>query len=227
MRQVPNYGDERQLAWCVYCAGRTETRDHVPSKVLLDEPYPPNLPVVPACESCNAGFSLDEEYLACLVDCVRVGSVDVRAGHREKIRRILDRKPALVSMLARARDEANGRIAFAVETDRIRNVVLKLARGHAAYELNEPHVEEPLGLSFVPFELMDPEVRMTFESPPRPLIWPEVGSRAMQRLAVSFPAGSDWIVAQPGRYRYLAAAGESVVVRLVLSEYLACEVVWS
>jgi hypothetical protein len=25
---------------CIYCGGETETREHVQSKVLLDEPYP-------------------------------------------------------------------------------------------------------------------------------------------------------------------------------------------
>lgn len=49
MHQLRNYGDERQLSACVFCRRETETRDHVPSRVLLDEPYPENLPVVPAC----------------------------------------------------------------------------------------------------------------------------------------------------------------------------------
>jgi hypothetical protein len=49
----------------------------------------------------------------------------------------------------------------------------------------------------------------------------------MQRMLI---AGSDvfngWIVVQPGRYRYLAYVDSAVTVRMVLSEYLACEVVW-
>jgi hypothetical protein len=60
-------------------------------------------------------------------------------------------------------------------------------------------------------------------------IWPEVGSRAMQRLVVSQPAGlvmMDWITVQEGQYRYLAIASSSAVVHMVIGEYLACEVVW-
>src|SRR5579883_1837339 len=72
MEQIPNFGDIRQLAWCVYCGGGTETRDHVPSKVLLDDPLPKNLAVVPACLSCNTGLSGDE-YFACLIECVLAG----------------------------------------------------------------------------------------------------------------------------------------------------------
>ena len=41
--------DERLTGKCVYCGAQPETRDHVPSKVLLDEPYAAQLPVVGAC----------------------------------------------------------------------------------------------------------------------------------------------------------------------------------
>jgi len=45
MRQLHSFADDRLLAGCVYRSGSTETRDHVPSRVLLDEPYQENLPV--------------------------------------------------------------------------------------------------------------------------------------------------------------------------------------
>ena len=35
-----------------------------------------------------------------------------------------------------------------------------------------------------------------------------------------------WIVVQPERYRFLASPGLPVLVRIVIGEYLACEVVW-
>jgi hypothetical protein len=34
--------DERLTGRCVYCGGRPNTRDHCPSKVLLDEAFPAN-----------------------------------------------------------------------------------------------------------------------------------------------------------------------------------------
>ena len=37
----------------------------------------------------------------------------------------------------------------------------------------------------------------------------------------------EWVEVQPGRYSYLAFDGDGgITVRIVLSEYLACEVVW-
>lgn len=227
MQQLRNYGDERQWAQCVYCWGPTQTRDHAPSKVLLDEPYPENLPVVPACEACNHSFSLDEEYLACLVDCALPGVASPDVVHRPKVRGALVQQPALVSLLTQARQEADAGVAFSVDVGRVRHVVLKLARGHAAYELNEPQLDEPSAVHVTPLAVMDPETRARFETPVPPSIWPEVGSRAMQRTAASIPAGADWIIVQAGRYRYMTAVGAATIIRMVLSEYLACEVVWS
>ncbi len=47
------YGNERCLAFCAFCGGETGTRNHYPSRVFLDEPFPDNLPVVPACSKCR------------------------------------------------------------------------------------------------------------------------------------------------------------------------------
>ena len=49
--------------FCIYCGAESGTREHVPSKVFLDEPYPEDLPVLPACFNCNNGFSDDEAYV--------------------------------------------------------------------------------------------------------------------------------------------------------------------
>lgn len=227
MEQLRNYGDSRQTAFCAYCGRNTETRDHIPSKVFLDEPYPTNLPVVPACKTCNEGFSMDEEYVACLVECVLKGSAKPDDIKREKIRRILERKPSMVSRFDHARyDAADGPI-FSVEIERVRNVVLKLARGHALFELNEPQLDDPSHVAFVPYPSMAQDVRNNFESPPTSSIWPEVGCRAMQRVVVNEPSSPVWIIAQPGRYRYITSIADGIVIRMVINEYLACEVVWN
>lgn len=227
MEPLDNLGDERQLAWCVYCGGDTGTGDHVPPRVLLDKPYPTYLHQVRACRECNVGLSLDEEYVACLVDCARTGSVSVDGPHRERIKDIFRRKPALLARLAQAQRHVNGQVVIEAEVDRVRNVVLKLGRGHAAYELNEPKREAPESVSFFPLTSMSLEDRLRFESPPYVTFWPEVGSRSMQRLVVADSSVySVWVDVQPGRYRFMTAVDELTIIRVVLSEYLACEVVW-
>lgn len=228
MEQIRPFGDERQLAWCVYCGGANETRDHVPARVFLDDPLPENLPVVPACWPCNQRHSLDEEYVACLVECVLCGSVGPARVTRPKVARILGTRTGLAARLALAKQERNGETLFSVEDERVRSVVLKFARGHAAFELHEPRFEEPAGVAAVPLHRAGPDHRVAFERVPQSSVWPEVGSRAMIRMARTWPEPTGWIEVQPQRYRYTAmAAGEGTVVRVVLSEYLACEVTWN
>lgn len=103
MQQLRCYGDDRNKGFCVHCGGPTETVDHVPSKVLLDEPYPENLMAAPACRECNNGLSLDEEYLACLLECVIAGDTAPEKLHRTMIARILRENSSLLARLQRAR----------------------------------------------------------------------------------------------------------------------------
>jgi len=203
-----------------------ETRDHSPSRVFLDEPYPENLPVVSSCQKCNNSFSLDEEYVACLVECAKTGSVAQAIAARPKIARTLARKPLLVSRLKESRIANDDGITWTAEGERVCAVLVKLARGHVAYEENEPQLGEPASISILPLCAMAASVRDEFESPPNTGLWPEVGSRAMHRILVSAEGDYPWIEVQPGRYRYLVAAGPSLVVRIVIAEYLAATIAW-
>lgn len=228
MQHLENFGDQRQLGWCVYCGGDGDTRDHVPSKVFMDEPYPANLPVVASCQGCNSGFSLDEEYLACVIECVLAGSSDPEAVERQKIRRALVRKPALATRIVEGLMQGEDSPVFRVDPSRVRNVILKLARGHAAFKLNEPQLDEPVSVSFLPLPLLSAEALEAFEVPPRGAMLPEVGSRALQRLFFGTGlAANCWVKVQEGRYRFLAVQSPGVVVRIVLSEYLVGEVIWA
>jgi hypothetical protein len=60
MQELPDFGDERNKGWCVFCGGPLETRDHAPSRVLFYKHYSENLPMLASCEVCNHSFSLDE-----------------------------------------------------------------------------------------------------------------------------------------------------------------------
>ena len=230
MKQIQNFGDKRQLSWCVYCGrGSKETRDHVPSKILLDRPFPKELPIVPACRQCNFSFATDEEYLACLVECTLAGSTDPDHVKRERIRDVLIKRPSLRVRLSAAKTENNdGTTLFMPEIERVNNVVLKLARGHAAYELNEPQFDEPASIAAVPLILLSHEQRDNFEASLASSFLPEAGSRAMQRLFEGHDMDeSGWITVQKDRYRFLASIADGICIRMVLSEYLACEVVWN
>ncbi len=216
--------DERLVGICAYCGGVPSTRDHVPSRVLLDEPFPPNLPVVEACEPCNASFSSSELYVASLIECVLAGSADPRTFGRPKIAERLAQEPSLASML-----EASYRPGefpcWQPDQRRLDQVILKLAQGHAAWELTLPAMDEPESLRCFPIVLMSASQLAAFEMPPSAPLLPELGSRAFYDVLKSKP-GFGWRVVQEGRYRYCVDQDEGVGVRIVLSEYLACMVTW-
>jgi len=224
--------DDRALGVCVFCGGVPDTRDHVPSKVFVDDPLPDHLPIVEACEACNQGFSLDEEYLACFLEAVLAGSTDPEKLTRAKIKRALSRNARLVSRLeASVRVDDNGTMIWIPEANRVQNVVRKLARGHAAYELSLPEIDEPAAVTFQPFLTMSEQARQRFENAGSGELrgWPEIGSRAFLRACGADPYSDTvgpWIEVQRGRYRYSVGQDAGVIVRIVIAEYLACEVAW-
>lgn len=221
------YGDSRILLYCTFCGGETGTRDHCPSRVLLDEPYPNNLAVVPACRACNIGFSADEEYLACLISCVLAGSTDINSIARTKIKRILSDSPALRARLELGKSTTEQGVVFQPESDRVTSVIKKLAQGHALYELHEPCPRPPDVIGITPLISMSDAERLAFERPESSALWPEVGSRAMQRMVLTeTDPESPWIVVQHGMYRFHASTDAGTSIQIVIQEYLACFVHW-
>lgn len=224
---------------CVFCLGTPETRDHCPSRIFLDSPYPDNLPVAPACEDCNNRFSIDEEYLACLISCVIAGSTQTADMERIKIKKILERKPSL-----RARIEKNlyrlekmeivggsfeqqTEIVFIPEFDRCSTVLIKLAKGHGYFELQRNFARAPYEFSSFSLYQLSDEDRYNFETFTSH-VYPEIGTVAMQRDSIGTDLGPNvWIVVQPNRYRYkILQLSEGIEIRIVIQEYLGCRIFW-
>lgn len=240
VEQLNDFADSRLVDGCIYCGGVPDTRDHVPSRSLLDAPLPENLPVVGACTRCNNGFSSDEEYFVCMLEVVLRGSTE--AVQRPQVADILRRSPALRARIEGARQEKDGQVIFSIEVDRVKAVLLKLLRGHAAFELSAVRRREPTEFSWGPLALLSDEQREWFEHVQVSDLYPEIGSRAMQRTVVaqfSFagPDGAeqrhdallvnDWLEVQDGRYRYLAYEDPlGVHVKIVIDEYLYCYAHW-
>lgn len=241
MEQLRDFADSRLIDGCIYCGGMPDTRDHVPSRSLLDAPLPENLPVVGACRKCNNGFSSHEEYFVCILETVLRGSTD--AVRRPLVADILRRTPALRTRIDGARQERSGQVTFSIEVERVKTVLLKLLRGHAAFELNAVRRREPTAFAWGPLALLSNEQREWFEDVETPSLFPEIGSRSMQRVVVAqFTfVGSDgaehrrdallineWLEVQKGRYRYMAYEDHSGVhVKIVIDEYLYCYACWN
>lgn len=234
VKHIDDCSDERNNAWCVHCGASLDlqptNRDHVPSRVLLNPAFPPELPVVEVCRACNESFSQDEEYVAAFLGVVLAGTTNPERQKLPAAERILRHSPGIGARILASRAERDGRLVWRPEEDRVRRVLVKNARGHAYYELGLPMLDEPSAVEIVPLEVMSADALDAFESVTDGLTgpWPEDGSRMLERVVVGHDIMGGWVVVQPGTYRYVAEqAGEGVLVRIVMHEYLAASIQWS
>jgi hypothetical protein len=227
--QIETFSDVRLEGWCAYCGKMPDTRDHVPSRVLLDKPLPENLPVVASCKQCNEDFSLDEEYFACLLECAVCGTTEIEGLQREKIKKILSRKPKLRRRISEAVVEIDGQTFFKFEPERFKKVIMKLARGHARYENSELQLDEPSELWIKAVHTMTEDEIEEFFSERIPDLLPEFGSRSFQRIFIDLNnnAFSSWISVQPENYRYSFNCDGKIVIKILIREYLAVRVIWN
>ena len=235
MDQIEEFVDERQKSWCIHCGGciadLDTNRDHVPSKSLLREPYPANLPVVEVCKACNEGFSLDEEYLAVFLNCVLAGSTDPHRQRNSRVERILQNNSKLRARIDGSRKnyktlDGETRSVWTPELERVNCVIVKNARGHALFEYGEPMLRDPESVWSAPLETLTTEQRRAFETIEMGDGWPEVGSRMLTRVVTGLDFADSWVTVQDGIYRYAVAQQGVVLVKSVLFEYLAAEVFW-
>ena len=234
MKQIHHFSDQLSSMGFIPCAetnhsGRN-SRDHIPSKSLLNPPYPENLMQVGMCQECNSGFSRDEEYFAAFLASVISGSTQPDSLRFPTPSRILARSPRLRSRIDAGRHlvaiPGDGtEIRWTPELERIERVIVKNARGHVLYELGQAIEAPPTRVSILPLDRLSPQQRSEFEYAEGLGGWPEVGSRLMSRLLETGETGEGgWMEVQGGVYRY--AVDQPPRVRIVLREYLAAEVVW-
>lgn len=193
------------------------------------------------CYKCNNSASKDEEYLACLIDCIVSGTTDPAEVRRDKVKRLLIEKPRLHRLMERScRDEGAGKLAWSLKKRRVDRVLLKMARGLVAYDLADPRLEDPDYFAVYMLPNLSETERQEFENVPEQTILPEIGSRAFIRdaavvhievigrepMALPLPH-LPWIEIQSKRYRYATSYASGLTVRIVLSEFLACEVRWN
>jgi hypothetical protein len=236
MQQIDDFSDQRHKSWCIHCGqplgSRQPNRDHVPSKSLLLEPSPANLPVVKICVSCNQGFSLDEEYFLAFLGSVLTGSTDPANQTNPRVQRILERSPQLRLRIESSKEvvetaDGDQELRWKPERFRIERILVKNSRGHVYFELGESLLDEPESVWFEPLSSFDANNRDEFETIESAVGWPEVGSRMMSRIVAGGDFAGGWITVQEGVYRYAVTYGGGITVKMVLFEYLGAEVRWA
>ena len=253
MREIENFTDDRQMSWCIHCgnaiADTKSSRDHVPTKSLLTKPLRERganydsgagddldyLPQVIVCQRCNSSFSPDENYLLCVLHAVMAGSLYPDPKKHPEASAILRSNRQVVRGLKKMPDgqlllfEDLKPFTLYPDTVKIRNVIVKNARGHAYHEIGEPLFDEPDHVAFMPLERLSSVQRDVFETVDTGsdfACWPEVGSRMTLRLLDDEAMVGGWIMVEPGRYRYSIDWSGPVTVKTVVWEYLATETRW-
>lgn len=253
MREIEDFTDNRLKAWCIHCGdaiSNVETnRDHVPTKSLLTKALRERgakydrdeggefdyLPQVLVCRRCNSNFSSDENYLLCVLYAVMAGSLYPDPAKYPEAATVLRSNRQVVRSLKSMPDgqlllfDNLQPFTLFPDSDKVRRVIVKNARGHAYHEIGEPLLEAPNHVAFVPLQQLTPEQRDVFEavdSSANLAVWPEVGSRMTVHLLDREAMVGGWITVEPGRYRYAIDWSDAITVKSVIWEYLATETRW-
>jgi hypothetical protein len=199
---------------CVYCGAHADTRDHVPPKLLLEKPLPPNLLTVPSCWKCNNGCSDDARYVRDALHLVGFGEIS-----REKtapggvVARSLEHSPLLGKKMNQARVAGeDGRILFQPALDRFSGVMVKIRAGlwfglyHRFVTTSAFKCDAVQHTQCICTWLVD---LATFSEQPSESGWPEVGSQELRRAAAAWPNQRDhrrpreWTKVQACVFEYL------------------------
>lgn len=228
MIQIRNFADPRQTELCAYCATLEKklTKDHTPSKIFLNKPYPENMHIVPACFDCNNNFSSDEEYLSYWIEMALFEQKEVKTDRYKKAVRALERNISLKkNILGDSLFKKND--IMPLDESRFCNIVFKLASGHILFKHNTPQYEMPTSIKWFYFQNLNNINKRLFEQEPQMDVFPEVGSRTIIKIdELGLPVYS-WEIVQPDIYRYLVAnIDDDLVVKIIFSEFLACEAIW-
>lgn len=241
MQYLSDLADDRLIDGCIYCGGKPDTREHVPSRILLNKPFPENLPVMPACADCNQSYSMDEEYVACVIGCMMSGTTMPNEIKDERVSKTLNRKPNLRAAIENSKSETDSVRVYRFDEKRLLNVLIKLAKGHSAFELGHLERKAPDHYWWDFKKNFSKEEWESFDIAEVTNLLGEIGSRNFQRMyVVEAPfinsVGesettqliiNDWVDVQEDVYRYQTIDNEDgVTIRIIIREFIAFEAFW-
>lgn len=225
--------DKSRERGCIYCGKPAATREHIPSKAFLVEPYPEDLVTLPACFECNNGFSKDEEYVSCFLDTLKAAVYQDYTQRADIVRR-LEKNAKLKELLDGQIKVGDSQVHYHFDENRLRRILIKLAKGHAGFEFD--HIsfgDSDITVNYNFIFNMSEHALSKFEEIPEMKLFPEVGSRscAVPFIVQNADTGEAsafmfWNDVQEGQYRYQVSYNEfgGICVKIVIYEMLYCRV---
>lgn len=221
---------------CIYCRTNVaNSREHLPSRIFLDTPYPEEYSVVPACDKCNGGFSADEVYVSSFIDKLRNELSNNGFPLREKTISAINHDKELEKILNEQIRTENGKILVNYVPESFSKILIKLAKGHlcqAQDKVFDSDCSTECNFKFKP-DLSEDEL-YHFEELPHVDKVSECGSDFTHGLLIVAGIGLPsqifvpWKEVQDGNYRYLTYfEHDNYIVRIIICETLFAEVLFS
>ncbi|MEA4987941.1 MAG: hypothetical protein VB095_07765 [Anaerovorax sp.] len=217
---------------CIYCGKPANTREHVPSKAFLSEAFPDNLPTIPACFDCNNGYSNDEKYVSSYLEILKSFIYEDYV-IKPNICNRLEKDQCLKELIYNQIQKQDDKVKFTFDEERFINIIVKLARGHVAYELDYVDFDKfPRIWYRFEFQLAEEE-RREFDTIPLMDKAPEVGSRWTSHIGIIedesglITTFSEWNVVEDNTYRYNTYISDNrICVKFCIGEFLFCYLEW-
>ncbi len=235
---------------CVFCGGSADTREHIPSRVLLEKPYPENLATIPSCYHCNNSYSSDELYSSLLIEFLKADFYPRTYKHSEEtLRRIV--RSAESQQAVDTIKEYDPQKKYHLKDERLENVLVKLAICHATHDTSDCYEGSQMQISQLDYsfrptmsqdeiEDMDSVEFLDGKSLPEvgsfgyehiyvmnlPVINPATGEQVVIEGHDGQPllnglAFIDWNDVQQDRYRYICfLQGDQIHVKIAIAEFL-------
>lgn len=221
---------------CIYCRTNVaNSREHLPSRIFLDTPYPEGYSIVPACEECNGGFSPGEVYVSSFIDKLRNALSNNRIPLREKTISAINHDKDLARIINEQIQTENEKIIVNYEPELFSKILIKLAKGHlcqAQDKVFESDCSVECNFKLKP-DLSKDEL-YHFEELPLVDKASECGSDFTHSLLIVEGIGLPsqifvpWNEVQDGNYRCLTYfEHDNYVARIVICETLFAEVLFS
>lgn len=139
---------------CIYCgSGADLTKEHVPPKSLLRRNFAAVLRTVPACWTCNNGFSRDEEYFRLVILGLLCHTEAADILFDGPMSRSIDRNPILEDLMFGSLQVHNGGVVLDIEYHRVFRIAEKIVRGLEFVTTGVPYpIEQQFEVEFTEVE---------------------------------------------------------------------------
>ncbi|MDO7284684.1 hypothetical protein Q5W88_16305 [Shouchella clausii] len=224
---------------CIYCEKEADTREHIPSKVFLNRPFPEHLSTLPACKSCNNSYSHDELFVSLLIQLLKQKYYGSNYSFSNEVNSRIENKRNIETVKNIKNVINTGELN--VYQHQVSRVLTKLAIGHAVWEIfGEFCIEDVevtsdtanISYAFLN-ELSQKEVDEFFSYfDITNQVLPEVGCRAYEHILVLEQDGEepkyflDWVEVQESEYLYTCYRfGDEIIVKIAINSFLFAKVI--